>query len=280
MQIPKQAGLGTITHLILDMDGVLWRGNTPMPGLADFFATLETVGVGYVLATNNATRSISAYVKKLASFGVQVPAEQILTSGLATAVYLRGLFDAGTRVYVVGEPALRDFMSAEGFEVLDSELELTQALEQPAALVVAGLHKQVTYHELALATLHINRGAAFYGTNPDNQLPDELGLLPGAGAILAALEAATGVAPTVVGKPGPIMFEEALRRLNAGKTETAMVGDRFSTDIVGGQNAGLRTILLMSGVTGASETIGEPGPDYVFDDIAALGAALDGRATA
>lgn len=273
----RQPALNAIDHLILDMDGVLWRGNTPMPGLAAFFATLEALNIGYVLATNNATRSVQAYVDKLAGFAVRVPAERILTSGLATAAYLRGRYDAGTRAYVVGEPALHDFMAAQGFDVLNDDADLAIALQRPAQLVVAGLHKHVTYADLALATLHINRGAAFYGTNPDNQLPDELGLLPGAGAILAALEAATGVPPTVVGKPGPIMFEEALRRLGATKANTAMVGDRFSTDIVGGQSAGLRTILVLSGVTGASEEVGEPAPDFIFDDIAALGAAFRAR---
>ena len=149
-------------------------------------------------------------------------------------------------------------------------------------LVVVGFNRHVTYRELAGAALYINHGARFIGTNPDVTFPSELGQLPGAGALLAFIATATGVTPEIIGKPGPALFQEALQRLGATDATmattaavTAMVGDRLSTDIAGGQAAGLHTVLVMSGVTTAKElAAGTVLPDLVLDDIHALAAWL------
>ncbi len=268
--------LDQINNLILDMDGVLWRGETPQPGLVDFFTTLRRLQIGFVLATNNATKMAVQYTQKLARFEVDVPPEQILTSAETTASYLQGAYAAGTAVYVVGTDGLREAMQVKGFSVIGPD-EVEQGATAP--LVVAGFTPTATYRELAMGALLVQKGAAFVGTNPDKTIPHELGSLPGAGALLAVIETATGVAPVTIGKPGPIVFEEALRRLKGAKENTAMVGDRLSTDIAGAKGAGLTAILLLSGIStrAEAEACATP-PDFIFDDIVELTGQLAARA--
>lgn len=269
--------LSDIKYLILDMDGVLWRGELPMPALADFFHTLHQQNIPFILATNNASKTVEDYVAKLARFGVSVPAKAILTSATATASYLQTVYPAGTALYVIGENSLRQALQTHGFILTNDQTSSDgwQLVEPLPTAVVAGLTRAVTYHDLGMASLYIQRGATFYGTNGDHSYPMELGVLPGAGAILAAIEATTGVAPIVIGKPGQIMFNEALRRLGAKPEQTAMVGDRLETDILGGQNAGIHTILLLSGISQPHQLLTSPiQPNWVFPDLAALYQAL------
>jgi 4-nitrophenyl phosphatase len=270
---------GAVKNLIIDMDGVLWRGETPMAGLVEFFAALGELELGYILATNNATKTAAQYSQKLARLGVDVPAARILTSSEATAAYLRQEFPAGSRAYLVGEAGLRDALDAAGLDVSSEPLDVLVApdgrLPEPPPLVVVGLNRRVCYAELATAAVYIARGARFVATNPDPSLPSEWGQLPGAGALLAFLTTTTGVEPTVVGKPGRILFEEALRRLNGSPSNTAMVGDRLTTDVAGAQRAGLRTVLLLSGVATLGDVAaGAIKPEWIFEDIAALTEAL------
>jgi 4-nitrophenyl phosphatase len=257
-----------IKNLILDMDGVLWRGETPMPGLVDFFATLRQKNINFALATNNATKTAVMYTDKLARFGIQVPPEQILTSAETTAVYLSERYDAGTAVYIVGEKGLHEAFAAKGFHIITPEEAKNGAT---ASLVVAGFNRHVTYPDLAMGALLVHKGATFIGTNPDPSIPTELGPLPGAGSLLAVIETATGVKPIIIGKPQPTVFMEAVRRLGGTLANTAMVGDRLSTDIAGGQGAGLHTILVLSGVTSREQVQSSTiKPDFIFDDITDL----------
>lgn len=257
------------SHLILDMDGVLWRGETPMPGLAAFFDTLQSLNIGFALATNNATKTADLYVQKLARFGVTAAPEQIVTSSEAAATYLHTHFPPGTWVYVVGEVGLQQAVAAQGFQPV-TELDYTR-LNGHIPAVMVGLTRQVTYNEMACASLLIRRGAAFIATNPDVTYPSEYGELPGAGAVVAFVAAASGTEPILIGKPGPILFQEALRRLNATPVTTAMVGDRLETDIAGGQALGLQTILVLSGISGRADiTRTNIHPDFIFDDINGL----------
>lgn len=258
-----------IDHLILDMDGVLWKGETPMPGLVEFFDSLRTAGISFVLATNNARKTGEQYTEKLARFGVDVPPEYILTSAEATATYLSHEYDPGaTIVYIVGDDGLHRAIKAKGFQVITSP-EARAGRE--ANLVVVGFTPFATYDELAMGSLLVHKGARFIGTNPDPSVPNELGPLPGAGALLAVISTATGIQPTIIGKPGPIIFREALRRLGEKPATTAMVGDRLSTDIAGAQAAGLRGILLLSGISTREEAESGPiKPDMIFHDITEL----------
>lgn len=266
-----------ITNLILDMDGVLWHGDTPMPGLADFFATLRRLGIGFVLATNNATKTAVMYTAKLASFGITVPPEQILTSAEATATHMAGEYPPGTPVYIVGDKGLHEALTARGFVVVTPAEVRAGAT---AAFVVVGFTPYATYEELAMGSLLVHRGVRFIGTNPDPSVPRELGPLPGAGALQAVISTATGVQPLLIGKPGPIIFQEAVKRLGGDPTGVAMVGDRLSTDIAGAKAAGLGAILVLSGISSRADVAASPDkPDFIFDDISALAAFLEQERT-
>jgi len=257
-QKPK---LQTIRHLIIDMDGVLWRGDEPMPGLQEFFAFLRHNSIGFVLATNNSSQTPEQYVAKLARFGVEAPVECVLTSAQATAAYLATIALPGTRVYGIGEEGVRRALKQRGFVLTD----------EGAAHVVVGWDRHLTWDKLATAALLIHAGAGFIGTNPDTNYPTERGPVPGNGAQLAALETTTGVAPVVVGKPEPWMYEEAMRRIEAHAETTAVIGDRLDTDIAGGVRAGLTTVLVLSGISTEADLAASPvKPDLVCADIGEL----------
>ncbi|MFW6182689.1 MAG: haloacid dehalogenase, partial [Chloroflexota bacterium] len=184
-----------------------------MPGLPEFFATLRRLNIGFVLATNNATKVATQYTEKLARFGVDVPTEAILTSAEATADHLQEQYGPGTTVYVVGETGLRTAMRRRGFELLESDDFVGAGARTD--LVVVGFTRHVCYLQLASAAHLINNGARFVGTNPDVTFPAEAGPMPGAGSLLAFLQAATAQEPTVIGKPGRAIFLEALDRLGS-----------------------------------------------------------------
>jgi 4-nitrophenyl phosphatase len=263
-----------VRYMIIDMDGVLWKGDAPMPGLTSFFEILATHEIGFILATNNATRTPQQYTEKLASFGVEVKAEQILNSAEATAGYLQQKYPAGTAVFVVGEDGLCQALADHGFVVVQDQ-EAEDRLPAPPGLVVAALDKTITYQKLATASLLVGGGATFIGTNPDPSFPSERGELPGAGAIQAVITTTTGVKPTIIGKPGRAMFDEALRRLGAKPEDTVMVGDRLATDIAGGKAAELTTILVLSGISQMEDLEGSSvQPDFIFEDIQELAKAL------
>lgn len=259
--------LSDLEALMVDMDGVLWLGDRPLPGLGEFFGFLEDQGLPYVLATNNASRTPSYYVERMAGYGVKVDEANILSSALATAQWMEGEFEAGARIYVVGQDGLREAIADAGFEVA------TDA-HDPVDAVVGGIDFTLTYDKLCDAVLLIGRGARFIGTNGDVNYPSELGLAPGGGAILAAIEAASGVSPTIIGKPNTPMFDAAVARLGRPRPNTAMIGDRLDTDILGAHRARLRTILVTTGVDDPT-TIRETGiiPDAVYDDLPHLVAA-------
>ena len=255
------AVLQDIRHLIVDMDGVLWRGDKAMAGLKRFFAFLRRREMPFVLATNNSTSTPDQYVNKLARFGVRVSVETILTSALASAATLADIAPSGSRVYVIGEEGVRQALRDQGFNLNGEE----------ADYVVVGWDRDLSWEKLATASLLIYGGAGFLGTNPDVTFPTERGPLPGNGALLAALEASTGVEPLVTGKPEPRMYEEALRRMDAMPDTTAMIGDRLDTDIAGAWRAGLRTILVLSGISQQDDLASsQVKPDIVCADIEEL----------
>lgn len=256
-----QPDLSSLKGLIVDMDGVLWRGETSLPGFAPFFELLQRKQIPYILATNNATKTQDQYVQKFARLGVSISSKQVMTSSLATAEYLTSQYPGGTRIHVVGQDGIRQAIARAGFEIADSDVEA----------VVVGLDFEMTYDKLRRAAILINRGARFIGTNPDLTFPFEDGIAPGNGAILAAITAGTGQKPTIIGKPEKIIFELALEHLGLPADQAAMVGDRLETDIVGAQKTGLKTILVLSGVTQPHELDDSPiKPDWVFSGIDAL----------
>lgn len=257
-----EAKLTQLRSLIIDMDGVLYRLNTPLAGAAEFLQFLRQMRKRFLLVTNNSTLTVAQYVDKLAGMGIIASEDDILTSGEATAQYLAGVAPPGTRVYVIGEHGIRVALEKRGFVVAD---------DTDVAYVVAALDRELTYAKLKTASLAIRAGAQFIGTNPDKTLPTEMGLIPGAKAILAALEVATGTPPLIIGKPEPAMLQLALQKLRAEPETTAIVGDGLETDIPGGHRMGLTTILVLSGVTTPEQLAGSAlQPDLVYPDISAL----------
>jgi 4-nitrophenyl phosphatase len=266
--------MNQINNLILDMDGVLWHGERPVPGLASFFKMIKRRQIGYILATNNATKTPEQYANKLDRFGVEVPEVRILTSAEATASYLRKTYPSGRSAYVIGEIGLHKAMESQGYQILNEEIEDLTSIQ--ADVVVAGMTRHVCYRHLAIANHLIGNGAIFIGTNPDVTFPSEIGRMPGAGSILAFLETASGIAPKVIGKPNSIMFLEAIHRLEGSVDNTVMVGDRINTDIAGAHSVGLRTVLLMSGIATREDlktTTIEP--DWVYEDLRSFAAAFE-----
>lgn len=259
-----------IQGFVFDMDGVLWRGNQPLPGLAALFELLHSRALPYALATNNSGKSPADYVAKLASMGVpSVPQTAIITSATATAAHLREHYPQGTLVHVLGGDGLRLALADAGFTLADD------AAYGAVRAVVVGIDWELTYSKLRRATTLIRAGAAFYGTNPDRTFPTPEGLAPGAGSIIAAVATATDVQPQIIGKPHPPMFNAALHLLGTSAAHTVMVGDRLDTDILGAQQAGMRAALVLSGVTTREELATSAiQPDAVFNTLPELLALL------
>ena len=267
-----------IRALIIDMDGVLWHGQNAIPGLVEFFQALEELKISFILATNNASSTPDQYVKKLTEMGVSVNKNQILTSGIATALYLSEKVNpANTRVFVVGEEGAKQPLIDQGF-TLTALYEVNKdsdIVKKGADFVVCGKDHTLTWDKLATATLNIRAGAQFIGTNGDTTLPTELGITHGNGAILAALEVATGVKPTIIGKPEPIMYQQALALLNAEPTATVAIGDRLDTDILGAVRTGIRSVMVLTGVSTQDDLKDSDfQPTWVMSDIGELTKAL------
>ena len=256
-----------IEALVIDMDGVLWRANEPLPGLVELFEWMVESEIPYALATNNSSKTQAEYVNKLARMGVlNVPEARIITSGMATAMYLQKAHPAGTRVHVFGMDGLRKTIHAAGFDTDRSDGAVPE-------IVVAGIHFEVTYEDLKQAALYLRAGARLIGTNPDVTFPSPEGQVPGAGSFVAALEAAGGQQATIIGKPRQPMFEAALEIVGKPAESTLMVGDRLSTDIFGAQQVGMKTALVFSGVTDPDTLASSANniwPDVAFDGLPEL----------
>lgn len=250
-----------IKALIMDLDGVLWRGDQMIVPLPEVFAAIQAGGWRFAFATNNSMHTPEFYQEKLKKFGVNLADFQIVTSAMAVAFALKNQFPGGGLVYIVGEEGLRTALQEAGF----------WHDENRALAVVAGLDRGLTYDKIRTAASLIRKGASFFGTNADKTFPTPEGLAPGAGSVLAAIETAAGVAPIVAGKPSPLLFETARARLDAQPLETLVIGDRLDTDILGGQRAGMRTALVLSGVSTREElNAWNPKPDLAADTLAHL----------
>jgi 4-nitrophenyl phosphatase len=255
----KVTALADISHLLIDMDGVLYRGDVPLPRLGEFIAFLRGRPIPFVLVTNNSTRTPQQYADKLARMAVEIEPAEVLTSGQATARYLARSCAPGTRVHVFGMDSLREAILEEGFVLADEDV----------AVVVASMDRDVNYEKLKRASLLIRGGALFVATNLDPTQPTAEGLLPGTGSMIAALRTASETEPVAIGKPEPTMFELAMEAMDAQPQTTAVLGDRVDTDLTGGRQAGCRTIGVLSGSSSRAE-MEAFGPDFLFDDIAHL----------
>lgn len=265
-------GLRDAKAFIFDMDGVLYRGKAPLPGVANLFNALTLRGIPFLLATNNSMATPASYVLRMAEMDVEVTESQIQTSATATRDYLLGEIDPASRILIVGMPAL-----AEQIFTGTSFQAVTDDPDEQIDAVVVGLDLEFTYAKLRRASDAIREGAKYVATNADATLPHETGMQPGAGSVVAALSTASGKAPIVVGKPETLMMLKGIEQLGVRPEEAVMVGDRLDTDIVSGHRAGLKTALVLTGVSQRPDLArAEVLPDYVFADLPALTQALVG----
>jgi NagD protein len=246
-------------NYLLDMDGVLVTGRTAIPGAGDFLLRLEAAGRPYLVLTNNSSFTPGDLSHRLRAMGIDLPAERLYTSAMATARFLQSQQSAA-KAFVVGESGLTTALHEIGYVITDIDPDF----------VVLGESRMDT-DALTTAVRLVAGGARFVATNPDAAGPSERGIVPAAGAVAALVETATGVGPYVVGKPNPFMFRSALDHLGVHSKGTVMVGDNLATDIRGGMEAGMDTILVLSGVTEAVAVARSPyRPTRIVSSVAEI----------
>ncbi len=257
--------------IILDMDGVLYRGEEPLKGAREAVDFLKERGIPFVLLTNNSTKTPGSYREKLLRMGIEVSEERIVTSGLATRLYMEEHFKPG-KVFVIGGEGLLEEMKGLGWGIVDVE-GAKEGGWRDVEYVVVGLDPDLTYEKLKYGTLAVRNGARFIGTNPDTTYPAEEGLYPGAGAIVAALKASTGEEPIIIGKPNEPAYEVAVERLRSfgDFDEVWMVGDRLDTDIAFAKRFGMKAVMVLTGVSSLEDVEGSgTRPDVVLTGIGEL----------
>ena len=268
--------------VIFDLDGVVYRGDVPVPGAADLVARLHASGVKVRFATNNSLATRADYVRTLAAMGIAASVDEIVTSNTATILHLQRHAPEVHRILAVGERGLVSELRVAGFEVTPAA-ELTAAAASGAPLdtvfdaVVAGLDRSFDYGRLAAAAAAIRAGARFIATNADSRYPTPRGFLPGAGSMVSAIATASGEAALVIGKPAPAMLEAIVEVAGLRPAEVLMVGDNPDADIVAARRAGIRSVLVLTGVADADTAAGLDGerrPDSVVDGPATLAALL------
>jgi 4-nitrophenyl phosphatase len=256
--------LKNIKGLIIDMDGVLWRDNSPIGNLVALFEGIKALGLKFILATNNASRTVEEYHAKLNSFDVTLEEWQVINVAQATGIFLKDKYPEGVRAYVVGQPSLKKTLESYGVELVDES-------HPNIDVVVASIDFEVNYQKLKHASLLIQAGAEFIGTNPDVTFPTPEGFIPGSGTVIGAIEIASGTKAKMIGKPHPLLYEMALKRLSLAPDEVLAVGDRLETDIAGAQAAGIHTAQVLTGVSTRSQ--GEafrPVPEIIIDNFSEL----------
>ena len=227
-----------IKNFLSDMDGVLVRGTDVIPGATDFVRRLQAQGRPFLILTNNSLYTPRDLQVRLAYMGLDVPQESIFTSALATAQFLHDQRPGG-RAFTIGESGLTTALHDMGYILTDQDPEY----------VVIGETTTYSFQRRTRAIRFVSAGVRFIATNPDVVGPGEGGMVPGAGSLAALISAATGVKPYFIGKPNPLMMRTALRVLGAHSEDSVMIGDRMDTDIAAGTESGLKTVLVLTGVT-------------------------------
>ena len=243
---------------LIDMDGVLVHENRALPGAADFLARLAERSRRFLVLTNNSIFTPRDLAARLAHSGLMVPETSIWTSALATAGFLASQKPGGS-AYVIGETGLTTALHEAGY---------TQTETNPD-YVVLGETRTFSFTQITKAIRLVKTGARFIATNPDATSPSGDGPLPATGSVAAMITKATGAQPYFVGKPNPMMFRSAMNRIQAHSESTVMVGDRMDTDVVAGIEAGLETILVLTGSTRAEDVARFPfRPTRILNSIA------------
>lgn len=265
MEAPRTQRLIGTTTWLTDMDGVLLREEMVIPGAERLLEVWRERGQRFLVLTNNSIYTPRDLAARLSRVGLDVGEDELWTSALATAEFLRDQA-AGHRAYVIGEAGLTTAMHSAGFVLTDTDCDY----------VVLGETRTYSFEAITTAIRLIEGGARFIATNPDTTGPSPQGPLPATGAVAALITAATDRAPYIVGKPNPMMFRSALNRIGAHSETTAMLGDRMDTDIVAGMEAGLATLLVLSGVTRREDLARFPfRPSAVMESVQDLVNLLD-----
>lgn len=268
MEIPK--ALAGIDGLICDLDGVLYRGEQPIPGAAETVDRLRRGGIRVAFVTNNAAETVEQRLVSMQALGIHATPEELITSAVVTAEYLAAEGWKDSAAFMIGKDGLRHALAGAGIRITDGS-----DAHRPDLVVVAS-DDRFTFDAMSAAATFVREGAHFVAANDDATYPAPDGLLPGAGAIVASIVTASGRTPVVIGKPHRPMMEAAARRLE-GCRRIAVVGDQPATDLAGGREMGWATVLVLSGVTDAEEAASlGPSPDLVVPSIVELGDLLLG----
>jgi NagD protein len=238
----SEHGGQTAGSFLMDMDGVLVHEEHPIPGADRFVKALQAAGIPFLVLTNNSIYTPRDLAARLARTGIEVPAEALWTSALATAQFLDNQRPEGT-AYVVGEAGLTTALHDVGYVLNDRDPDY----------VVLGETRTYSFEAITKAIRLVHAGARFIATNPDVTGPSPQGILPATGAVAALVTKATGVRPYFVGKPNPLMMRSALRAIDAHSESTVMIGDRMDTDIVAGLEAGMETVLVLTGISSRAD---------------------------
>lgn len=227
-----------VRGLLIDLDGTLYKGHTMIEGANTLIAALREMSIRFLFVTNNSSSTPEEVADRLRGMGIAAAADEVCTSAQGAAFYIAKRLHAKKRVFVVGEEGLRSAVMHAGLQLVEDNPDI----------VLQGIDRQLTYSRLSSAVEHIRRGADYILTNPDVLLPSDGGFIPGAGSISALLQRASGVTPTVIGKPSAILMDFALERLGLRAAETWVVGDNPATDIAAGNAAGCQSILVLTGL--------------------------------
>lgn len=224
---------------LIDLDGTVYRGEEKIEAAVDFVKRLYEANIPYVFVTNNSSKRQDQVAEKLQKLGVPAKTGNVMNSSMAAANVLADKVPEKASIYIIGEEGLYSAMKDKGFQIV----------EEGADAVVIGIDRGITYDKLARASLEVQKGAAFYSTNPDVAFPSEDGLVPGNGSLTGVVTMTTGIEPSFVGKPEAAIIEQALEMIGTEKERTVMVGDNYDTDILAGIRAGIPTLLVHTGVT-------------------------------
>ncbi|RXZ81870.1 TIGR01457 family HAD-type hydrolase [Paenibacillaceae bacterium] len=258
--------------LLIDLDGTIYHGTRVIEGAVEWLAALQAAQVRYLFVTNNSTAAPEVVAERLQAMGIPAAPAQVCTSAQASAAYIAER-QPGASVFIIGEAGLFAAATEAGLTIIEGTAELE------ADYVLQGIDRQLSYERLTKAVRLIRQGSNYVLTNPDLLLPATDGLIPGAGSIGALLSAASGVKPTVIGKPSAVLVDFALRRLGITAERTLMVGDNLATDIAAGQASGCKTALVLTGITtpdnlaSLAETHNVQ-PDYIFHQLKELHSLL------
>jgi NagD protein len=249
-----------IRSWLMDMDGVLVHEQSPIPGAERFLARLRELGLPFLVLTNNSIYTRRDLSARLRGIGIDVPEEAIWTSALATARFLEDQRPGGS-AFVIGEAGLTTALHSAGYTLTERDPDY----------VVLGETRTYSFERITQAIRLVAEGARFIATNPDPTGPTPDGPVPATGSVAALISRATGVEPYFVGKPNPLMMRSALNAIDAHSESAAMVGDRMDTDVVSGLEAGMHTVLVLTGITQRAEAERFPyRPSRIVDSIADL----------